>query len=214
MNGSFIRSASEMLVLFLKSIPPRCSFNIIGFGSGYKTFMIVSVKCALQPGKPWQGCRARWNSPGWSWRNRVALSLAACLQSAIATWSSSSGVCSYWWICVQYQCLHSSSEEQCQIFKIIFYFSIDHGKRKGWEDEFFHGRLIKLLLHYNYHASSACWVCLPNTVTVVMYKLCYAYYTCMKNTCKSYPKLLFTFLSGVYLWHWLWSINCPGQRVG
>ena len=43
MNGSFIRSASETLVLFLKSIPPGCSFNIIGFGSSYKTLFPSSV---------------------------------------------------------------------------------------------------------------------------------------------------------------------------
>ena len=43
MNGSFIRSASETLVLFLKSIPPGCSFNIIGFGSRYQTLFPSSV---------------------------------------------------------------------------------------------------------------------------------------------------------------------------
>ena len=43
MNGSFIRSASETLVLFLKSIPPGCSFNIIGFGSSYRTLFPSSV---------------------------------------------------------------------------------------------------------------------------------------------------------------------------
>ena len=43
MNGPFIRSASETLVLFLKSIPPGCSFNIIGFGSSYKTLFPSSV---------------------------------------------------------------------------------------------------------------------------------------------------------------------------
>ena len=43
MNGSFIRSASQTLVLFLKSIPPGCSFNIIGFGSSYKTLFPSSV---------------------------------------------------------------------------------------------------------------------------------------------------------------------------
>ena len=44
MNGSFIRSASETLVLFLKSIPPGCSFNIIGFGSSYRTLFPSSVQ--------------------------------------------------------------------------------------------------------------------------------------------------------------------------
>ena len=43
MNGSFIRSASETLVLFLKSIPPGCSFNIIGFGSRYTALFSSSV---------------------------------------------------------------------------------------------------------------------------------------------------------------------------
>ena len=43
MNGSFIRSAGETLVLFLKSIPPGCSFNIIGFGSSYRTLFPSSV---------------------------------------------------------------------------------------------------------------------------------------------------------------------------
>ena len=43
MGGSFIRSASETLVLFLKSIPPGCSFNIIGFGSRYTSLFPSSV---------------------------------------------------------------------------------------------------------------------------------------------------------------------------
>ena len=43
MSGSYIRSASETLVLFLKSIPPGCSFNIIGFGSRYASLFPKSV---------------------------------------------------------------------------------------------------------------------------------------------------------------------------
>ena len=36
MQGSFINSARDTLILFLKSIPPGCYFNIIGFGSSYQ----------------------------------------------------------------------------------------------------------------------------------------------------------------------------------
>ena len=43
MRGSYIKSASETLVLFLKSIPPGCSFNIIGFGSSYTSLFPESV---------------------------------------------------------------------------------------------------------------------------------------------------------------------------
>ena len=43
MMGAFIHSASETLVLFLKSIPPGCSFNIIGFGSSYTSLFPSSV---------------------------------------------------------------------------------------------------------------------------------------------------------------------------
>ena len=43
MRGSYIRSASETLVLFLKSLPPGCSFNIIGFGSSFTSLFPKSV---------------------------------------------------------------------------------------------------------------------------------------------------------------------------
>lgn len=43
MRGSYIKSASETLVLFLKSIPPGCSFNIVGFGSSYTSLFPNSV---------------------------------------------------------------------------------------------------------------------------------------------------------------------------
>ena len=43
MRGSYIRSASETLILFLKSIPPGCSFNIIGFGSSHTSLFRESV---------------------------------------------------------------------------------------------------------------------------------------------------------------------------
>ena len=43
MNGEFIKSASETLVLFLKSIPPGCYFNVIGFGSRYESLFPRSV---------------------------------------------------------------------------------------------------------------------------------------------------------------------------
>ena len=44
MNGGFIKSARETLILFLKSLPEGCNFNIIGFGSSYeKLFPAVSV---------------------------------------------------------------------------------------------------------------------------------------------------------------------------
>ena len=43
MGGEFIKSARETLVLFLKSIPPGCSFNIIGFGSNYESLFSSSV---------------------------------------------------------------------------------------------------------------------------------------------------------------------------
>ena len=43
MGGEFIRSARETLILFLKSIPPGCSFNIIGFGDNYESLFPSSV---------------------------------------------------------------------------------------------------------------------------------------------------------------------------
>ena len=43
MSGGYIKSASETLVLFLKSIPPGCHFNIIGFGSHYQSLFPKSV---------------------------------------------------------------------------------------------------------------------------------------------------------------------------
>ena len=43
MSGEFMRSARETLILFLKSIPLGCSFNIIGFGSHYTSLFPSSV---------------------------------------------------------------------------------------------------------------------------------------------------------------------------
>ena len=43
MDGSYIMSASETLVLFLKSIPEGCCFNIISFGSRYEAFFPSSM---------------------------------------------------------------------------------------------------------------------------------------------------------------------------
>ena len=43
MRGSYIKSASETLVLFLKSIPQGCFFNIISFGSWYESFFPSST---------------------------------------------------------------------------------------------------------------------------------------------------------------------------
>jgi uncharacterized protein YegL len=36
MSGSRMRMANEALILFLKSLPPQCYFNIVSFGSNYK----------------------------------------------------------------------------------------------------------------------------------------------------------------------------------
>ena len=42
MGGPYIKSASETLVLFLKSIPEGCYFNIVSFGSRYESFFASS----------------------------------------------------------------------------------------------------------------------------------------------------------------------------
>ena len=43
MGGAYIKSARETLTLFLKSIPPGCHFNIVGFGSRYQSLFPKSV---------------------------------------------------------------------------------------------------------------------------------------------------------------------------
>ena len=43
MRGTYINSARDTLILFLKSIPPGCYFNIIGFGSQYSPLFPSSV---------------------------------------------------------------------------------------------------------------------------------------------------------------------------
>ena len=48
MSGSYIRSASEALVLFLKSLPEDCHFNIYGFGSSFKSLFPSSVPYTQQ----------------------------------------------------------------------------------------------------------------------------------------------------------------------
>ena len=42
MRGSNIKSARETLVLFLKSLPDGCYFNVIGFGSAFKKLFTKS----------------------------------------------------------------------------------------------------------------------------------------------------------------------------
>ncbi|XP_078686405.1 von Willebrand factor A domain-containing protein 5A-like isoform X2 [Branchiostoma floridae x Branchiostoma belcheri] len=44
MSGSNIKNARETLLLFLKSLPVGCYFNIVGFGSSYKTLFNNSQK--------------------------------------------------------------------------------------------------------------------------------------------------------------------------
>ena len=43
MSGSYMKSAKDTMMLFLKSIPPGCYFNIIGFGSRYECLFSKSV---------------------------------------------------------------------------------------------------------------------------------------------------------------------------
>ena len=43
MSGSYIREAAETLMLFLKSLPEGCSFNIVGFGSRFEKLFPDSV---------------------------------------------------------------------------------------------------------------------------------------------------------------------------
>ena len=43
MRGSTIENARESLVLFLKSLPPGCRFNVIGFGSSFTSLFPNSV---------------------------------------------------------------------------------------------------------------------------------------------------------------------------
>ena len=35
MNGERIAKAKEALIIFLKSLPPECEFNIVSYGSDY-----------------------------------------------------------------------------------------------------------------------------------------------------------------------------------
>ena len=48
MSGSFICSASEALILFLKSLPEDCHFNIYGFGSTFKSLFPSCVPYTQQ----------------------------------------------------------------------------------------------------------------------------------------------------------------------
>ena len=43
MQGSYIKDAAQTLLLFLKSIPEGCFFNVIGFGSSYERLFPESV---------------------------------------------------------------------------------------------------------------------------------------------------------------------------
>ena len=43
MGGAYIEAAKETLMLFLKSIPDGCHFNIVGFGSSYKFLFTTSA---------------------------------------------------------------------------------------------------------------------------------------------------------------------------
>ena len=43
MNGSYIKDAAQTLLLFLKSLPEGCYFNLIGFGSHFKRLFPESV---------------------------------------------------------------------------------------------------------------------------------------------------------------------------
>ena len=44
MEGAYMKAAREALLLFLKSIPTGCLFNVIGFGSSYKCLFEKSVE--------------------------------------------------------------------------------------------------------------------------------------------------------------------------
>lgn len=50
MDGPRIRSAQTALLVFLKSLPPGCYFNIIGFGSTFELLfseLVLFVSCLI-----------------------------------------------------------------------------------------------------------------------------------------------------------------------
>lgn len=92
MEGKFIESAKQVLLLFLRSIPMNCYFNIVGFGSTYCYFSEKSVeynqKNLDKSIKYVQKISA-------DLIGTVMMPPEVCLAAETDSWTSTPGVCTY-----------------------------------------------------------------------------------------------------------------------